>query len=557
MIKDDWNDVNGNSSRDEIKGRIETQDINVLIEYLSLLKKSESYMKRYIQDRQREESNYYYEDDELAPVIKSIVEAFSTEKMSEKNEEEMLYKAYIWFNLKNDEEIIKELKYRIDELEYNDDEESRATTVRAIANLIDFVPSTEKWSEINESIVNQVSKFDFVDLMLVRQTCGNYYLFRNEEFNKILLNAIPNLSAEQMVYYLDKMDDNGDGNSIEIATARKNKIKELNSDLIQDFEVDFSGGLKGMHKINNLKQLKSWGISEVPWRFYSTDEEENEHKEEDNKKDEEIVENNKYYQQYIEELRKLSPIEIVQLLSSSGRYGYKKRFFERESLILAEKLKHVSKQGALVILQSFMLEGEKQNISDLTTSHIFKEFFEKNNLIDSNGKIIEQPEEDIATAKRQVEIYNETAENLRIKCDWFKLEHLYSNEKLKLDVPLDEESVKEELFNDYKSARGGIESHLDFVGDLIALDKCKDIQLVNIINSINKTSQNNKEEGQTGQTIEDSRKKIVKSYLKRRIVSMKPVVASLLKVSENGEFNDYIAVAIDQQMFEKEREIGE
>ena len=39
MIKDDWNDVTGNTSRDEIKGRIETQDINVLIEYLSLLKK--------------------------------------------------------------------------------------------------------------------------------------------------------------------------------------------------------------------------------------------------------------------------------------------------------------------------------------------------------------------------------------------------------------------------------------------------------------------------------------------------------------------------------------
>ena len=550
MIKDDWNDVTGNTSRDEIKGRIETQDINVLIEYLSLLKKSESYMKRYIQDRQREGSNYYYDDDELAPVIKSIVQAFSTEKMSEKKEEEMLNKAYIWFNLKNDKEIIRELKYRIDELEYNGNEESRATTVRALANLIDFVPSTQNWSEINEAVVDQVSKFDFEDLMLLRQSCGNYYLFRNEEFNKILLNAIPNLSAEQMLYYLDKMDDNGDGNSIEIVTARKNRIKQLNSDLLQDFEADFSGNLKGMQKINNLKQLKGWATHEVPWRFYSTDEEENEHKEEDNKKDEEIVENSKYYQQYIEELRKLSLVEIVQLLSSSGRYGYKKRFFERESLIIAEKLKNVSKQGALVILESFMLEGEEQNISDLTTSHMFKEFFEKNNLIDSNGQIIEQPEKDIATAKRQVEIYNETTGNLRIICDWIKLESLYSKET----HPLDDESIKKELFDDYKRARGEIESHLDFVSNLIALDKCKDIQLVNIINNINKMSQNNKGDGNT---TEDSRKKIIKEYLKKRIVSMKPAVASLLEVPENGEFNDYIAVAIDQQLFEKERERGE
>ena len=550
MIKDDWNDVTGNTSRDEIKGRIETQDINGLIEHLSLLKKSESYMKRYIQDRKREGSNYYYDDDELSPVINSIVQAFSTEKMSEKKEEEMLNKAYIWFNLKNDAEIIKKLKYRIDELEYNDDEKSRATTVRTLADLIDFVPSTKKWSEINEAIVDQVSKFDFEDLMLLRQTCGNYYLFRDGEFNKILLKAIPNLSAEQMVYYMDKMDDNGDGNSIEIATARKNRIKQINTDLIQDFEADFSGSLKGMQKINNLKNLKGWAVHEVPWRFYSTDEEENAHKEEDNKKDEEIVENNKHYQQYIEELRKLSPIETVQLLSSSGRYGYKKRFFERESLVLSEKLKNVSKQGALVILQSFMLEGEEQNISDLTKSQMFKEFFEKNNLIDSNGQIIEQPEEDIATAKRQVEIYNETTENLRIKCDWIKLENSYSKGK----HPLDDESVKEELFDDYKRARGEIESHLDFVGDLIALDKCKDIQLVNIINSINKTSRNNKEEGHT---TEDDRKKIIKGYLKRRIVSMKPVVASLLEVPENGEFNDYIAVAIDQQKFEKGRERGE
>lgn len=549
MIKDDWNDVSGNTSRDEIKGRIETQDINILIEYLSLLEKSESYMKRYIQDRQREGDNYY-EDDDVAPVIKSIVNAFSTEKMSEKKEEEILNKAYIWFNLKNDEEIIKELKYRIDELEYNDNEKSRATTVRAMANLINFIPPTQKWSEVNESIFNQVSKFDFVDLMLLRQTCGNYYLFRDKEFNKILLNAIPNLSAEQMVYYLDKMDDNGDGNSIEIATARKDRIKQLNSDLIQDFDADFSRTLKGMQKINNLRQLKKWATNEVPWRFYSTDEEENEHKEEDYKEDEEIVESNKYYQQYIEELRKLSPVEAVQLLSSSGRYGFKKRFFERESLTIAEKLKHVSKQGALAILESFMLEGEEQDISDLTTSHMFKEFFEKNNLIDSNGKIIEQPEEEISTAKRQVEIYNETAENQRIRCDWIKLESSYSKEKR----PLDDESVKEVLFDDYKRARGEIESHLDFVGDLIALDKCKDIQLVNIINSINKASQSNSKDDQTN---EDQRKKIIKGYLKRRIVSMKPGVASLLEVPENGEFNDYIGVAIDQQMFEKERERGE
>jgi len=238
------------------------------------------------------------------------------------------------------------------------------------------------------------------------------------------------------------------------------------------------------------------------------------------------------------------------LLSSSGRYGFKKRFFERESLTIAEKLKHVSKQGALAILESFMLEGEEQDISDLTTSHMFKEFFEKNNLIDSNGKIIEQPEEEISTAKRQVEIYNETAENQRIRCDWIKLESSYSKEKR----PLDDESVKEVLFDDYKRARGEIESHLDFVGDLIALDKCKDIQLVNIINSINKASQSNSKDDQTN---EDQRKKIIKGYLKRRIVSMKPGVASLLEVPENGEFNDYIGVAIDQQMFEKERERGE
>ena len=101
MIKDDWNDVTGNTSRDEIKGKIEMQDINVLIEYLSLLSKSESYMKEYIQDREREkreESNFYYDDEDLAPVIKSIVKAFSTKKMSEKKEEEMLNDAYIWFN---------------------------------------------------------------------------------------------------------------------------------------------------------------------------------------------------------------------------------------------------------------------------------------------------------------------------------------------------------------------------------------------------------------------------------------------------------------------------
>ena len=131
-------------------------------------------MKEYIQDREREErekrgeSNFYYDDEDLAPVapvIKSIVKAFSTEKMSEKKEEEMLNKAYIWFNLKNDAELIKELKYRIDELEYNDDEKSRATTVRALADLIDFVPSTKKWSEINEAIVDQVSKFDFEDCL--------------------------------------------------------------------------------------------------------------------------------------------------------------------------------------------------------------------------------------------------------------------------------------------------------------------------------------------------------------------------------------------------------
>ena len=559
MIKDDWNDVTGNTSRDEIKGKIEMQDINVLIEYLSLLSKSESYMKEYIQDREREkrekrgESNFYYDDEDLAPVapvIKSIVKAFSTEKMSEKEEEKMLNDAYIWFNLKNDEELIKELKYRIDELEYTDNEKSRATTVRAIANLLEFVPSTKKWSEINEAIVDIVSKFDFVDLMLLRQTCGNFYLFHNEEFNKILLKAIPNLSAEQMAYYIEKMDDNGDGNSNEIATARKNKIKQINSDLIQDFGTDISRSLKGMQKINNLRLLKKRATYKIPWRDYSTDEEEKAHKEEDNKEDEEIIEKSEYYKQYIEELEKLSPIETVKLLSCSGRSDYKKRFFESESLIIAKKLKQVSKQGALVILESFMIDEEEQNISDLTTSHMLKEFFKENNLIDSNGQIIEQPEEDIATAKRQVEIYDEITEPIRMKCDLIKLESSYS----KKTHSLNDESIKEEFFDDYKRARGEIESYLNFAGNLIALDKCKDIQLVNIINRINKTSQNNKGDGKT---TEDSQREIIKGYLKRRILSMNPAVASLLEFSENGEFNDYIAATIDQQMFEKGRERGE
>lgn len=559
MIKDDWNDVTGNTSRDEIKGKIEMQDINVLIEDLSLLSKSESYMKEYIQDREREErekrgeSNFYYDDEDLAPVapvIKSIVKAFSTEKMSDKEEEKMLNDAYIWFNLKNDEELIKKLKYRIDELEYTDNEKSRATTVRAIANLLEFVPSTKKWSEINEAIVDIVSKFDFVDLMLLRQTCGNFYLFHNEEFNKILLKAIPNLSAEQMAYYIEKMDDNGDGNSNEIKTARKNKIKQINSDLIQDFGTDISRSLKGMQKINNLRLLKKRATYKIPWRDYSTDEEEKAHKEEDNKEDEEIIEKSEYYKQYIEELEKLSPIETVKLLSCSGRSDYKKRFFESESLIIAKKLKQVSKQGALVILESFMIDEEEQNISDLTTSHMLKEFFKENNLIDSNGQIIEQPEEDIATAKRQVEIYDEITEPIRMTCDLIKLESSYS----KKTHSLNDESIKEEFFDDYKRARGEIESYLNFAGNLIALDKCKDIQLVNIINRINKTSQNNKGDGKT---TEDSQREIIKGYLKRRILSMNPAVASLLEFSENGEFNDYIAATIDQQMFEKGRERGE
>lgn len=118
------------------------------------------------------------------------------------------------------------------------------------------------------------------------------------------------------------------------------------------------------------------------------------------------------------------------------------------------------------------------------------------------------------------------------------------------DEIFDEEKIQEQYIQNYINVKNGVKKDLDFIKDCMTLDQCKDLQIVNIINNLNRKEVNNKNEDQES----SHRKKYLVNYLKNRIISMNPLIISMLEVNENGSFNNCIEAAMEQQGFEENKE---
>ena len=561
MIKDDWDSVSGDSSKDELLRKIETYEINLLLEYLERYKKSYSYLESYIADRKREfqkisnkNKDKIDDEDEIEnSITDTIMNAFATKKLSKEREEELSSDAYIWYNLKDDPTVIKKLEERIDDLEYDEeDEDSRAIAVRAMSKLTHLIPDNEKWSDIKESVIDQVEKFDFADLILFRNTCGSYYIFREKGYDQILLNKIPDLSAGEMYYYLISMSDNGDGNTPEFVEAKKRKIMDLNSNLIytsaQLFMKDFNP--RGFDKISYLNKLKIDAHNRVPWRIYDSEEEQEKNLEEDRRKDNEIMESSESYQEYIERLNKLSTVEFVQLYACNIRTAQARVFYEREADIFQNKMKDVSRKGVLVLYASYLKEKERvKSIHHVDENELLIKLFKEKGLMNEDGTMNSVTNDELNFANNMSNIYSDMIDQKAILMDWKKLGSI---EDMGIKS-FDSIEIESKYCEDYKKKRNEIESKIDFIDNCVSLDKCKDIQLVNIINKMNKSIEKKEPEDQSRiYSLED--KPWLIRYLKRRILSMNEGTASLLNIIPNGEFNDYIETAIDQQDFRMDRD---
>lgn len=394
MFDDDWDSVSGNSSRDQMLAEIENLDIVVLSERLKAMKKCESYFESYIVDRNREIEDLSKTDEEKDPVIDVLMKSFMTKKLSKEKEEQITENAYKWYKMKNDSDIIKAIRYRVEELEYDEnDDKSRAVVVNTLSKLVEIVFESESLEDLRDCVVEKVNELNFVDLMMFRQSCGNYYIFKVDEFNKLLQDKIPYFSEEELYYYNTRMEDNGDGNNSNIVEIKENRMRELNSRILTNTYSNETYG----------KAISRDRIS-LPWRSLS------------------------------------------KVCNSS--------------------------------------------------------------------------------------------------------ETLYN-----------EDEIEEAYLNNYIDVKNGIKRDMSFIKDIISLDKCKDIQLINIINNLNKKElykETNEDENENEEyKTELNKKKYLIGYLKNRILNMNPIMVSMLEVTENGEFNKHIETVMEQQNFVEDKDFSD
>lgn len=507
MIKDDWESLDGNSSKARVLAMIENLDIVVIAQMLDKYKRNASKLEDYVQDRKREIRNLSKPEklDFLQKMMTGGV--FTTKRLPKEKEEEMSQIAYEWYKLKDDKDVIDALESRIDELQYNkSNDEERATVVSFVTNIINTIPDEKQWQNVYNKVLNLISEFDFMDLMMFKESCGNYYVFTKKGMDEVLRKLIPNLKEEEMCHYSYTMCDGGEKDATELIELKKKRILELkmSSNFFYDLEIK-TGDISKLKAIEKVEYVQSLKKAE--------------------------------YKEYIEFLKKLSPIEVVQYLSINvDSIG---NIYKEEAELIQQKLKNVSRQGKLTILVSALKKGNgKYQFSDLFKENkTLVDFFVKEGLLKEDE--INANSEEIEKAKKISNAYK-MLPDIRIRnSSYFIREDLIDK-----DATYDEEAVKEKYIQVYKNERNEFEKELEFIKDCINLDThTKDFQIVNIINHLNNNSSHNAHKEITNQ------EQFMANYFKNRILAMDKELVKKLKVCKNGIFNEYIEVAQEQQAF--------
>ena len=204
-----------------------------------------------------------------------------------------------------------------------------------------------------------------------------------------------------------------------------------------------------------------------------------------------------WYKEYIRCFKELSPTETVQFLSytlnNSG-----KCFLEKESEVIKEKLEHISKDGLLVTYLS-SLDGRSEEDNVILQDENLRELFVRKGVINSETNEIIASDEEIQKAKEMSQMYcEEIDKNHSYRVSWHKVNF----PTLEAISEYDEGKIEDELLHDYTEARNSFEQDLSFIKDVASLDKCKDVQLINIINRMNTSSTENLQEEQNYEDVD-------------------------------------------------------
>ena len=549
MLNDDWDNVTGNSPKDRILGIIETENINVLMKKLSVLRQSEDILEGYIRDRKREIADLSKEDNIDNQLEKMIYNIFSSQKLPKEKEEQLTRSTYLWYKVKDDPEIIEALRKRVIDLEYDvNDDKSRSTNVRVMSYLMQFMPHSEKWKSLRDTVLERVSEFDFKDFMLFSTNAGSFYVLSQPGFEEILLEKIPKMSPEERYYYLQRSDDGADGHSEKLEEVKKNSASK-NAGIFSYCRGEGInlGEINGLSKLNALYKTRWYMAHNIPWRIYDSEKEAKKFEERDKQEDEAIIRSQADYPDYSKTIQNLSQIESVQYFSYLFS-NFNGKLFNDEIDTITDKFKNLSRKGLLTIFMSSReFKGKEKGSFILENDELLKIFAEKG-VIDPKSKKILATDEEKQKAKETADLYCEAIDYKKdIIFDWFKLD--ISPEKANIT---DEVELEDYLVQNYVDTRKKMENTLDIVKDGITMENLKDIQLVNIINKMNRVTAKDDE----GKDLSD-RRKWMDIYLKTRILSMNPGVASMLEMPEDGKYNKFIETAVDQQEFieDKDKEL--
>lgn len=549
MYLDNWDDVSGNSPKDNLLGKIETENINILMKKIAVLRKSEDWLDSYTRDRKRELENLSKPDDVESYLEKMIYKIFSSEKLPKEQEAQLVRSTYLWYKMKDDPEIIEALRKRVIDLDYDvNDDESRSTNVRVMSYLMQFIPHDEKWKSLRDTVLERVSEFEFKDFMLFSTNAGSFYVLSQPGFEEILLEKIPKMSPEERYYYLQRADDGADGNSEKLIEVKRNSA-DANAGIFSYCRgqgIDLNN-MKGLSKLNALYKTRWYIAHNIPWRIYDSEKEAQKFAERDKQEDEAIIHSSAEYPDYYKTMQNLSPIESVQYFSYLFS-NFNGKLFNDEIETIKEKFKNLSRKGLLTIFMSSReFKDEEKGSFILKNDELLKIFAEKG-VIDSNSKKVLATDEEKQKAKETADLYCEAIDYKKdIIFDWFKLDISPENANI-----TDEVELEEHLVENYVDTRKKMENTLDIVRDGITMENLKDIQLVNIINKMNTVTAKDNEDEELSE-----RRKWMDTYLKTRILSMNAGVASMLEMPENGKYNKFIETAVDQQEFieDKDKEL--
>lgn len=526
--------------RERLLNYIENMDLTYLVQFLLGCEAT-------IQKWKCHERNKKFKEPEPGSIEDRIVRAFSGPKMS-KEEEESLKASYkvakvMYQLLENDEEVIKALARRINQIDYDENsEEKRAEIVCSIASLLKIKLSLyqgNSWESVQEEIADTLETMTPRDFLTTFELSGRNYIFRNELYNDVLVEKISEMTEPEFIRYLYDTSDGMGGGYANTNLARRQKVREGSAGLAPKYLRLCENSEEALEIIEKAEN-NGVDILEI---IIET---------------EKFMNNSEIELRVSELVKKLSTMQIVKyLINRSNTITFTNKV-ENMMLDRLEELSDNEMDTLLNVYRSSVKRDTKDRIIQVAVKKgiMFKR--EENEYYATHNLYTDE-------ISKRIGLYRATESPVASLRTALCSNNLLESEKtvLEKDGIKENEDIIEKIVEKFELDDLEIDTTEGMISYIAKLQTTSDMEMIPLIMKMNREMQNKKSHSTTGmQDIRDTKIMILKeeaakqlhAYINNRILNMNsPKAITLLSMAytKNGIFNDAIEECIDQ--FNKEQ----